>query len=454
MTIDSALTDLAGRMSPVCSAAVDSYEVAAVLEASGITDMTARERYSARDVFDLADRLFRQIPRLPQPNRPAAGPWQATPVTHVLRGVLFGLPALAYLAVADRITGPRPAVLLVASVLLSWAAGQGLAYLGYVRLSRADRSGAAAVLSGATLVVAMPAAAVVVALGFALGVPLAVTLIAAGQAVYVLAATVALVLGREWWLLAALVPGVGAGIGELVAGPAAGRSALLAAAAALSVAAAVAAAGWALRGFRPQFPSRDELAGALPNVAFGALAGALLIFTPAVRALDPNPDPRAGIGAALAVALPLSVSMGAAEWLLFRYRSATHRAMAGTLTLRAFGRRASTALLRATTGYLAVLVTLFLAGITLALLLTGELPRVWPVVAAVLIGPALFLALLLMSFDIRGPAVLACLAALAANLALVPLAPPENVQAITAAGLLIALYAYALATLRGAQLHL
>lgn len=454
MTINRGYADLAGWMSPVCATAVDSYEVAAVLEAGGVTDVTARERYSARDVFDLADRLFRQTPRLPQPNRPADGPWRATPVTHVLRGVLFGLPTLAYLTVADRITGPRPAALLVVSVLLSWAAGQGLAYLGYVRLGRADRNGAAAVLSGAALVVAVPAAAVVVALGFALGVPLAVTLVAAGQVAYVLAATVALVLGREWWLLAALVPGVGAGIGELVAGPAAGSSGLLAGAAGLSVVAAVAVAGWALWGVRPQLPRRDELAGTLPTVAFGALVGALLIFIPAVRALDPGPDPRAGVGAALAVALPLSISMGAAEWLLFRYRSATHRAMDGSRTLRAFARLVSAALFRATAAYLAVLVTLFLAGIYLALLLTGELPRVWPVVAAVLIGPALFLALLLMSFDIRGPAVLACLAALTANLALAPHAPPETVQAVTSAGLLVALYVYALATLRRAQLHL
>jgi len=454
MTVDSPHADLAAWMTPVCASAVDPYEVAAVLEAGGVTDVNARVRHGARDVFDLADQLFRRFPREPQPDWPVAGPWRAAPVTHVLRGVVFGLPALAYPAVADRIVGLRPAVLLVVSVLLSWAAGQGLAYLGYVRLGRASRGAAAAVLGGAALLVALPAAAVLVGLGFAVGVPPAVTLIAAGQFAYVLAATVALVLGQEWWLLAALVPGVGAGIGGLVAGPAAGRSGLVAGAVTLSAATSVAVAGWALRGARPQPPSRAELAAALPTVAFGALAGALLIFVPAVRALDPGPDPRISIGVAVALTLPLSVSMGGAEWLLFRYRSATHRAMAETRTLRAFGRRAAVALGRVTTGYLTVLVLLFLAAIGLARLLTGELPGAWPVVAAVLIGPGLFLALLLMSFDLRGPAVLACLVTLAANLALVPLAPPENIQAVTATGLLIALYAYALGTLRRAQLHI
>ncbi|MFG1604858.1 hypothetical protein [Actinoplanes sp. NPDC049265] len=414
-------------------AAVDRYEVAAVLEAEGVTDVTARERHHAEDVFDLADRLFRQTPRRPQPNRPVVNPWRATPVTHVLRGVLFGLPALSYLAVADRITGPGPAVLLVVSVLLSWAAGQGLAYLGHSRLGRNDRAGAAAVLSGATVAVALPAVAVVAGLGFALGVPFVVTLIAAGQLTYVLAATVALLLGREWWLLAALVLGAGAGL-------------LTPVAAAAGVVAAIAVAGWAVRGVRPALPARDELVAALPAVAFGVVVGGLLILTPALRALDPRPGPGASVGAALAVLLPLSVSMGAAEWLLFGYRAATHRAMAESRNFRAFRRRASKALLRATAGYVAVLAALLVAGIAV----TRELPRVEPV----LIGPALFLALLLMSFDIRRPVVLAVLGALGVNLALVPLVSLEIAQAVTATGLLITLYVFALRTLRRAQLHL
>lgn len=425
--------------SAYAEAAVDRYEVAAALEADGITDATARDQHSAADVFDLADRLFQQTPRRPQPNRPARSPWRATPVTHVLRGVLFGLPALAYLTVADRITGPRSAVLLVVSVLLSWATGQGLAHLGQLRRSRSGQAGrsgrddAAAVLGGAALAAGLPAVAIVAGLGFALGVPLVVTLIAAGQLAYVLAATVALVLGREWWLLAALILGVAAGL-------------LTPVAAAASVVAAVAVAAWALRGARPQLPTRNELSAALPAATFGVLVGALLIFTPALRALDPQPGPGTSVGVALAVLLPLSVSMGGAEWLLFRYRAATHRAMAESRTLRAFRRKASTALFRATAGYVVVLVALLVAGVSL----TGELPRLEPV----LIGPALFLALLLMSFDLRRPVVLACLAALTANLALIPLQAPETVQAVTAAGLLVALYAYAHLTLRRAQFHL
>jgi hypothetical protein len=372
VTIYGSQSGLAGWMMPVCASAVDSYEVAAVLEAGGMTDATARDRYGARDVFDLAARLLRQFPPQRQPAQPVACPWRATPVTHLLRGIVFGLPALAYLAVADQIAGPRPAVLLIASVVLSWAAGQWLAYLGYVRLGRGGRSSAAAVLSGATLLLVLPSAAMLVVLGYALDVLPTVTLVAVGQLVYVLAATVALVLGREWRLLAALVPGVSAGIAELIAAPAPGRSGLLAAAVAVSVIASAAVAGGELLGVRPALPSRAELVTALPNAAFGALAGALLIFTPAVRAIDPAQDPRTGLGTALALTLPLSVSMGGAEWLLYRYRALTHLAMEQSRTMRAFGWRAAAALCLTTAQYWAVLITLVLTAVGLARLFTGE----------------------------------------------------------------------------------
>jgi hypothetical protein len=444
---------LKDRMAGACAQAVDAREVAAVLESDGITDAVARSRYGAEDVFDLAERLCRDTPRRPDPAALLPSPWRATPVTHLLRGVLFGLPALAYLTVADRITGLRSALVLVASVLVSWAAGQGLAYVGYVRLGWGDRADAARVLGGGLLTVALPAVAVTAALGLLLDVPPAVTLVATGQVVYVLAATVALVLGREWWLLAALAPGVSAAVAGLIGGAEMLHSMPFTLCAAGSVLAATLVAVLALRGCRPRPPRRRELLAAAPNAVFGVAVGALLIFVPAVNVLDPGPDRVPGTGAALAALLPLSVSMGAAEWLLYRYRSVTHQALQRTHTLAAFGRRAAAALFGVATGYLAALLALSAAGAGLVVLLTGDVPALRPLATAAVVGSALFLALLLMSFGIRRLVVLACLAALAADIALLRYAPPEDIQAGTAAGLLIVLLTYALATLRRAQLH-
>ena len=445
--------ELAERMTPACREAVDTREIAAVLEADGITDAVARTRYAATDVFDLAERLCRETPRRPDPAALMPSPWRATPLLHVLRGVLFGLPALAYLTVADRITGLAAAVLLVVSVLLSWATGQGLAYLGHVRLGWGDRADAARILGGGLIWLAVPTVALTVAVGLYLQVPIAVTAVASAQVAYVLAATVALVLGREWWLLAALAPGVGAAVVGMIIGGSALRSAPFAWCAAGSVLAAIAVAVSSVWGHRPRLPHFRELLAAAPNAAFGVTVGALLIFVPAVHTFDPAPDALVSKGAALAALLPLSVSMGPAEWLLYRYRSATHRALQRAQTLAAFGRRAGAALLGAAAGYLAALVALSAAAAGIAIVLTGRELSLRPLATAVVVGAALFLALLLMSFGIRGPVVAACLLALAADAVLLRTAPPEQIQAVTAAGLLIVLLVYALAALRRAQLH-
>jgi hypothetical protein len=450
----TAYDELADRMAAACLEAVDPREIVAVLEAEGVTDAIARSRYGSPDVFDLADRLCVSTPRRPAATTPVPSPWRATPHLHILRGVLFGLPALAYLTVAGRIAGIPSAVLLVVSVLISWAVGQGLAYVGHVRLGWGDRNDAARVLGGGLLWAALPSVAVTVGLGLILGVPFAVTAVAAGQVAYVLAATVALVLGRELWLLAALVPGVGAAVAGLVLGDKALKSAPLAWCAALSVVAATAVAIYSVRGAKPRWPSGAELLAAAPNAAFGLLVGALLIFVPAVRTFDPAPDPAVDKGAALAALLPLSVSMGFAEWLLYGYRTATHRALQRAHTLAAFGRRAGAALLGAAAGYLGALVALSIGGAALAVAVTGKGPTVGVLASAAVVGTALFVALLLMSFGIRLPVVLACLLALVADgLLLLRADAPEQIQTVTAAALLVVLLGYALATLRRAQLH-
>ena len=90
------LADLAVRLGPCCAEAVDVLEVAARLEAEGVNDTLAVERYGHRDVFALAERLYHgSVPRTrPRPGTAAA--WRSTGRHHLLRGVLFGLPGLLY----------------------------------------------------------------------------------------------------------------------------------------------------------------------------------------------------------------------------------------------------------------------------------------------------------------------------------------------------------------------
>jgi hypothetical protein len=452
----NAYADLAERMASACAEAVDEYEIVAVLESDGVTDAIALSRYRSPDVFDLAARLCRRTPRRPAPTPVAAGPWRATPHLHLLRGVLFGLPALAYLAVSGVISGPRAGAVLVVSVLLSWATGQGLAFLGYVRLGWGDPAGAARVLSGGLLWATLPTVVITMLTGVALGVPPVVPAVAATQVVYVIAATAALVLGLEWWLLAALAPGVGAALIGVVLGGDAIRSAPVVGCVAVSVLAALAVAGYGTRGARPGLPSRAESLDALPHTAFGLCVGALLLFVPAVRTFAPQwaGTPAGSQGAGLALLLPLSLSMGVAEWLLYRYRAGMYRALHSSYSVVVFARRAVGALLASTSGYLAVLLGTSLAAGLVAAALTGTALPLVPLAGSAALGGALFVALLLMSFRIRGPVVAACVAALAGDGALLATGIDAGwAQLITSAVLCVGLTGYALRPLTEVTRH-
>lgn len=450
--------ELSGRMAATCAEAVDDMEVAAVLESDGITDALAAKRYGSPDVFHLARRLRADHPRHPAVVPPAPGPWRATPWMHLMRGVLFGLPALCYLAVSDVATGRRACVVLIVSVLLSWAASQALAFLGHVRLGWGDRAGSARVLRGGLAGFGVPVLAGTALAAAVLGVPLAVALVAAAQSLYLLAATVALVLGAEWLLAAALAPGVGATLAGMLIGGDAIRSLPVVCGATGTVLASVVAALWVTRGARPGRPTGAELLDSLPHAAFGLCVGGLLLFVPAARTLPPAGvvDTAPGDTAAgLAALVPLSISMGVAEWLLVRYRAATHRWLQRATTLGGFAVRAGTALLRGTGTYLAVL-TAACGGTALAVAHTrGATPGAVALAGYVALGAALFIALLLMSFRVRWPAVAGCGAALVAEAALLAAHPdPDQVQLTTAGALFLGLLAYALVALSRAARHL
>jgi hypothetical protein len=168
--------------------------------------------------------------------------------------------------------------------------------------------------------------------------------------------------------------------------------------------------------------ARDLLA-ALPHAAFGLLAGALLTFGTITALVAPagpggiGPDRIAGGGAV--TALPLTLSMGAAEWILYRFRRRAHRMLRESTTLARFARRVRALLAAAVTGYLAVLAAL---GAMVAWLgqSTGGFAvtpgQFWTSVA---LGGALFVALALRSCGVTGLVLVACATAFAAEAVLV-----------------------------------
>jgi hypothetical protein len=275
----------------------------------------------------------------------------------------------------------------------------------------------------------------------------------AGEGAYMLGACVLMVVGAETWLPLALAPGaVGSGIFLYLGRPpglehltwwAVGATPLLACLIALACT-------------RRNGPRTGRLLiawewwAAAPAIAFGVVAAGLLSF-PIVA----GPEGHGGLNpGALLAAVPLSLSMGAAEWSLLWYRRRTRRLLGSISELREFRLRSRRLLRTVLLQYLCGTAALIGAGVAVAAA-TGFAHPDWtevPVmVAYLMLGSAMFLALLLQTMRLRAVPLLVASAALAAELVL----RDEGmiVQVVTPAVLLIVIGSYAVMSLGAAVRH-
>ncbi|MFI8192362.1 hypothetical protein ACIF8T_26855 [Streptomyces sp. NPDC085946] len=387
--VDRLAADLADRIGP----AVHPYEVAALLEAEGLSADVIRDRYGHPNLFSLAAALYERVPRtFPEP-APAPDPWRPDTVRCLLRGVLFALPGLAYLLAAPLWQAARHAPALITAGVVSWAWGQALGHRAHLWMATGRREAGRTLVTGAALGACAATAVAAVPAG---GGP--ATLVAAAQSLYLAAAGVLLVLARERLLLAALSP--------LVAGAAVlpwwePGPLLRAGLPLLVLPATLAAAALALRPVlaAPAAPDArpPRLALSVPYGLFG-LAAAVLVL------LEGRRHPYA--------VLVLTVSMGPAEWLLHRYRGWSVAALRVTATPAAF-------LLRSA-GILGLCLLVYLLPLLPAALLAGGDPA-----ALLTLAAALWTALLLQAFGVAWPSAALCLAAAggAGTVTLLDLAP-------------------------------
>ncbi|MEU6281282.1 hypothetical protein [Streptomyces sp. NPDC047028] len=375
--VNALAAELADRIGP----AVHPYEVAALLEADGLSAEVIQERYGHPDLFSLATALYERVPRTFPDPAPVADPWRPDHLRCLLRGLLFALPGLAYPLTAPLWHPGRHLTALITAAIVSWAWGQALGHRAHLRMTAGRRAAARTLLTGAPLGAAFATAAAAVTGGLG-----TVTLAAAVQSLYLAAAGILLVLARERPLLAALTPLV-AGAAPLPwwePGPA-----LRAGAALLALLATLAVTGHALRsalaGPAESAGPRHPLLRSLPYGLFG-LAAAVLVLLEGSRA------PYAVI--------VLTVSMGPAEWLLYRYRGLSVAALRATATPRGFLLRSAAVLGACLLAYLLPLLP--------AALLTGADPATLLALAA-----TLWTALLLQAFGTAWPAAAICLTAAA-----------------------------------------
>ncbi|MFI2607841.1 hypothetical protein [Kitasatospora sp. NPDC018619] len=419
------LDELAERLRDVCADAVHPYEIAAFLESDGLSDEQAALLYGRPDAFTVAEELFEKVERrYPGPSSEFANPWRADPWRCVVRGLVFALPGLGYLLGANLFATTRmrfglPSGMLALSVatLVSWGFNQALAHRSYRWLGRLRRREAAVCLA-----VGAPAGALVAAAAaYVVGGPLGALCFAAGQSCYLGAATVLLVLGREKFLLLALAPAsVGAGVVLAADVPQLVRTVVLLASLVLAVGLAARELLVCIRGGEresagPRLPVRQEV----PHLLFGLACGALTLIAGLGETLHQavltggHPAQEASTTPTGPAMIALTLSLGLAEWLLFRYRALAVAALRTSHTSGQFARRTGAILLGCLFIYLTTVAALDAAATVL-----------WPgapalgvpqLGAMLLLGGSLWLALLLNAFGFSWSTALVCLAAAVAE---------------------------------------
>jgi len=340
---------------------VDAFEVAAALEASGVNDKVARERYGYADVFALARQRFERLSAARAAAVQAITPEPVDVSGTLLRGMVFVLPALLTGAVLGR--HPERALVwaVLVSVAVGWAVGQGIAYVGYRVMGAGSAAGARWQMMVMALLTTGCSAVVGAVAGFLGLVGWPAIMLAVGQIAFVLSSSIALVLNRPAVIGFALIPGLAVSIPALIWPELLPRWVVLVAIF-TSLAVTLGWIGHLLRGAKPPSArlARAALRGAAPYVGYGTCLAMLLSFALVDSLVAPT---HLAISVTMA---PLMCGVLVAGFQLARYRRRAEIALRTTETRTGAARALRRAVLGCMTGYvfgLAVLTAI--AAVTL-----------------------------------------------------------------------------------------
>ncbi|MFC0627199.1 hypothetical protein [Kribbella deserti] len=339
---------------------VDAYEVAAALEASGISDRTAQERYGHPDVFSLGKSLLAGLrAEAPAPVRAALVAGRIDVRQTLQRGLVFVLPALLTGAAMGERTAPAEVILLLVAVAYGWAASQGVAYAGYAMTGAGSYPEARRLMRDLAALAFLPA---LIGLGIMAWFDPSiryVAVVAIGQVAFVLASTVGVVLQRPGLMLLVLIPGLLVSLPDVLRPELLPKAIVLPVIAVSVLATLVVALVLCRDGCRAARPvTRSVVADCRLYVGYGACLALLLTL----GLLDGLLVPGGGVGIGLTL-MPLVGGVLVAEWQLARYRSRAELALRATTSAEQFAAMVQTALLRCFGWYLALLLTLILLAV-------------------------------------------------------------------------------------------
>jgi hypothetical protein len=388
---DDPLDVLVERMRPIAARSVDGLQVAAALEASGITDRAARVEFGFADVFDLAGEVHRRVAPAPEPPRRRPGRIWAAELRDIGHGAMYLLPAALFPPALAALGRDASVLGIVLAAAIGWVWSGATAWLGYQFLGQ-HRPVAAARLLRWSLFSVLPAAGAAGAIVAAVtGLGYGVVVMAIIQVAYQMACTVLVFYHREGLIVATMMPAVAAGIAFITAGLTVLPFAVAVGIA--SVIGAVVLAVWKTlqQSGAEEPPLKECLSGKLrpflPVLAFTALSATFFLYPQARHFHD---------GYVAVAALPVIVGMGVVEWRARRFGDEARALLARVAHPKQFGLRVWLLVLSGLGTCL--LVVSILAAVLLALFLrSGQLtPAVTAMAAAsVLLSGAYYLGFIL-----------------------------------------------------------
>jgi hypothetical protein len=322
------------ELEPVCAAAVDALEIAAALEAAGISNRVAQTTFGRPDLFSMAEELYearsgRSVPLEVARKTPRPGGREDLAV-----GLLFAAPALSIAVAARALHLVLPWWTLPLALTIGWSFGQALAGSALVLRNR-DQDPAPAVLPSVLLATGAggTAALIGVALG---GGGLSAVLTVTVFCLFVTSLAVLSVYEEAGLIGLALAPSLLTSVAYLIdpSGPlrwAVLASVALTLGATLVLALLHARYEW----WSPRHLTAHERGLIRTFFVYGGCCGvAVSVVTVVAQGAQ-------GLGPLSLVALPVMLSLGVLEWQLHSFRSRATHALRTASSLIGFERRAT-----------------------------------------------------------------------------------------------------------------
>jgi hypothetical protein len=356
------------ELEPVCAAAVDALEIAAALEAAGISNRVAQTTFGHPDLFSMAEELYgirsrRAVPLAVLRKTPRPGGREDLAV-----GLLFVAPAVSIAVAARALHLVLPWWTLPLALTIGWAFGQALAGSALVLRNR-GQDPAPAVLPSVLLATGTGGMATLAGMavgGGGLSAVLTVTVFC----LFVTSLAVLSVYQEAGFVGLALAPSLLSSVAYLI-DPSSG--ALRWAVVAAVIITVTATFALALRHARFAWWSPGHLGSHERRLVrtFFAYGGCCGIAVSVVTVVAQGGQ---GLGPLSLVALPLMLSLGVLEWQLHSFRSRATSALRAASSLIGFERRAAGTFVRSAGLYVAVLLLISAAVVALPVGAGRQLP--------------------------------------------------------------------------------